>query len=78
MNVSCKEWEWSKDGQKTAKIQPKNCRKTADRMQTDCIQTAEKPAEKPSESLHNTITYKSRLTQKKLYKKTDAIFSIYG
>ena len=25
-----------------------------------------------------TITYKSRLTQKKLYKKTDAIFSIYG
>ena len=26
----------------------------------------------------NTITYKSRLTQKKLHKKTDAIFSIYG
>ena len=26
----------------------------------------------------HTITYKSRLTQKKLYKKTDAIFSIYG
>ena len=26
----------------------------------------------------NTITYKSRLTPKKLYKKTDAIFSIYG
>jgi hypothetical protein len=26
----------------------------------------------------DTITYKSRLTQKKLYKKTDAIFSIYG
>ena len=25
-----------------------------------------------------TITYKSRLTQKKLYKKTDAIFSVYG
>ena len=25
-----------------------------------------------------TITYKSRLTQKKLHKKTDAIFSIYG
>ena len=25
-----------------------------------------------------TITYKSRLTQKKLYKKNDAIFSIYG
>ena len=25
-----------------------------------------------------TTTYKSRLTQKKLYKKTDAIFSIYG
>ena len=25
-----------------------------------------------------TITYKSRLTQKKLYKKSDAIFSIYG
>ena len=25
-----------------------------------------------------TITYKSKLTQKKLYKKTDAIFSIYG
>ena len=25
-----------------------------------------------------TITYKSRLTQKKLYKNTDAIFSIYG
>ena len=25
-----------------------------------------------------TITYKLRLTQKKLYKKTDAIFSIYG
>ena len=29
------------------------------------------------EPLH-TITYKSRLTQKKLYKKNDAIFSIYG
>ena len=26
----------------------------------------------------NTITYKSRLTQKKLHKKTDAISSIYG
>ena len=26
----------------------------------------------------NTITYKSMLTQKKLHKKTDAIFSIYG
>ena len=26
----------------------------------------------------NTITYKSRLTQIKLYKKNDAIFSIYG
>ena len=26
----------------------------------------------------HTITYKSRLTQKKLYKKNDAIFSIYG
>jgi hypothetical protein len=26
----------------------------------------------------HTITYKSRLTQKKLHKKTDAIFSIYG
>ena len=26
----------------------------------------------------NTITYKSRLTQKKLHKKTNAIFSIYG
>ena len=26
----------------------------------------------------NTITYKSRLTQKKWHKKTDAIFSIYG
>ena len=25
-----------------------------------------------------TTTYKSRLTQKKLHKKTDAIFSIYG
>ena len=25
----------------------------------------------------DTITYKSRLTPKKLYKKTDAIFSIY-
>ena len=25
-----------------------------------------------------TITYKSRLTQKKLHKKTNAIFSIYG
>ena len=25
-----------------------------------------------------TITYKSRLTQKKLHKKNDAIFSIYG
>ena len=25
----------------------------------------------------NTTTYKSRLTQKKLYKKNDAIFSIY-
>ena len=25
-----------------------------------------------------TITYKSSLTQKKLYNKTDAIFSIYG
>ena len=29
-------------------------------------------------SLLVTITYKSRLSQKKLYKKTDAIFSIYG
>ena len=28
--------------------------------------------------LLNTITYKSRLTQNKLHKKTDAIFSIYG
>ena len=26
----------------------------------------------------HTITYKSRLTQKKLHKKTDATFSIYG
>ena len=26
----------------------------------------------------DTITYKSRVTQKKLYKKPDAIFSIYG
>ena len=26
----------------------------------------------------NTTTYKSSLTQKKLYKKTNAIFSIYG
>ena len=26
----------------------------------------------------HTITYKYVLTQKKLYKKTDAIFSIYG
>ena len=26
----------------------------------------------------STISYKSRLTQNKLYKKTDAIFSIYG
>ena len=25
-----------------------------------------------------TITYKSSLTQKKLYNKTDAIFSMYG
>ena len=25
-----------------------------------------------------TITYKSSLTRKKLYNKTDAIFSIYG
>ena len=25
-----------------------------------------------------TITYKSSLTRKKLYTKTDAIFSIYG
>ena len=25
-----------------------------------------------------TITYKSSLTQKKLYKKTNAIFSMYG
>ena len=31
-----------------------------------------------SGKLLNTITYKSRLTQKKLYKETDAIFSIYG
>ena len=32
-----------------------------------------------NEFMHSyTITYKSRLTQKKLYKKTDAIFSIYG
>ena len=29
-------------------------------------------------NLKITITYKSRLTQKKLHKKTDAIFSIYG
>ena len=28
--------------------------------------------------LYYTITYKSSLTQKKLYKKTNAIFSIYG
>ena len=28
--------------------------------------------------LLNTITYKSRLTQNKLHKKMDAIFSIYG
>ena len=28
--------------------------------------------------LFHTITYKSRLTQKKLHKKTDGIFSIYG
>ena len=28
--------------------------------------------------IHNTITQKSRLTQKKCPKKTDAIFSIYG
>ena len=28
--------------------------------------------------LQNTITYKSRLTQKKLHKKNDAISSIYG
>ena len=27
---------------------------------------------------YDTITYKFRLTQKKLYKKTNAIFSIYG
>ena len=26
----------------------------------------------------DTTTYKSRLTQKKMYKNTDAIFSIYG
>ena len=26
----------------------------------------------------NTITYKSSLTQKKMYNKTDAIFNIYG
>ena len=26
----------------------------------------------------DTITYKSSLTQKKLYKKTNAIFSMYG
>ena len=31
-----------------------------------------------SKKLVYTITYKSSLTQKKLYKKTNAIFSIYG
>ena len=32
----------------------------------------------PIHKLLYTITYKSRLTQKKLHKKNDAIFSIYG
>ena len=31
-----------------------------------------------TDSLLDIITYKSNLTQKKLYNKTDAIFSIYG
>ena len=37
MNVSCKEWEWSKD----ATRQPKDSQKTAKKLQNDCRQNAD-------------------------------------